>query len=395
MVQRVNAHKIPGFAEELETGRHAEERTFFRHVADTFRGQHDDDHGATMEHPAYALSWETHTLSHMDNCYDVFLDRCRTGLSAYNASMEFLGLARKETRFRTTSLSVAQAQDLQCQCTEPHFKLTSTKLRDSQSYEPKLAKLLAESIVQDAVERVSEHIAYVEEGDAKQWHEIEYRELLNQLRAKFDIKVIKEVEKMHIQLGHPGPDRLAEECIDLGKPKEVSACARQYLCEHCLRRMGPKLFKAATLRFASTFNETVDIDCFFIVFGKKQTKHRILTVMDEFSRYEIDKHMPTESVSELIRLLEEGWIEIFGAPKTLRLDMHGMHMSKEFLEWATKFNIKLSFIPAECHHELGILERNHAVRREQIALYNDKFPEDPFEQVLKITCMQRNRLRGV
>ena len=44
---------------------------------------------------------------------------------------------------------------------------------------------------------------------------------------------------------------------------------------------------------------------------------------------------------------------------------------------------------------LGMLERNHAVRREQIAKYADQRPDDDLETAVRMTCAQRNRLRGV
>eukprot|EP00959_Pyramimonas_sp_CCMP1952_P168464 3520029-Pyramimonas_sp.AAC.1 len=117
--------------------------------------------------------------------------------------------------------------------------------------------------------------------------------------------------------------------------------------------------------------------------------------MDEFSRYEVDVHMLVENVSELIKALSLFWFAIFGPPCKLRLDMHGMHRSVEFKKFTDANHIALYFIPKECHHELGILERNRAVRREQIALYGERYKNDEFGDVLRITCGQRNRLRGV
>ena len=42
-----------------------------------------------------------------------------------------------------------------------------------------------------------------------------------------------------------------------------------------------------------------------------------------------------------------------------------------------------------------MLERNHQVRREQLALYHDKHPRDNLRKSLRITCEARNWLRGV
>ena len=44
---------------------------------------------------------------------------------------------------------------------------------------------------------------------------------------------------------------------------------------------------------------------------------------------------------------------------------------------------------------LGIIERNHAVRRRQMEIYELDFPKDDVKTAMLMTCQQRNRLRGV
>ena len=70
-------------------------------------------------------------------------------------------------------------------------------------------------------------------------------------------------------------------------------------------------------------------------------------------------------------------------------------MSKKFKEWTDSHGIKLDLIPEGAHHMLGLLERNHQVRREQLATYAQTFPEDHLGKALRITAAQRNRLRNV
>jgi len=81
--------------------------------------------------------------------------------------------------------------------------------------------------------------------------------------------------------------------------------------------------------------------------------------------------------------------------KVLRLDMSGSHMSHVFREWAGGQGIRLDMIPKDAHHRLGILERNHQVRREQLEIYHAAHPKDSLRKAVRITCPQRNRLRNV
>jgi hypothetical protein len=51
-------------------------------------------------------------------------------------------------------------------------------------------------------------------------------------------------------------------------------------------------------------------------------------------------------------------------------------------------------LPKDGRHWLGVLERNHAVRREQIGIYEKVFPNDSFGTALRMTNNARNRLRN-
>ncbi len=44
---------------------------------------------------------------------------------------------------------------------------------------------------------------------------------------------------------------------------------------------------------------------------------------------------------------------------------------------------------------LGMLERNHAMRREQRDVYHDHLPNDALKTAVLVTCTQRSRLPGV
>ena len=51
-------------------------------------------------------------------------------------------------------------------------------------------------------------------------------------------------------------------------------------------------------------------------------------------------------------------------------------------------------MPEGAHYRLGALERNHAVRREQIAIFLDKNRDVEPKKAVVITCAARNRLHN-
>ena len=117
--------------------------------------------------------------------------------------------------------------------------------------------------------------------------------------------------------------------------------------------------------------------------------------MDEFSRYEVDMEIKEETADMEIALFESTWSRSFGFPKVLRLDASGPHQGQQFADWASAHGMYMDLIPRGAHHRLGILERNHAVRRRMLEIFHKDMPELDFEQAILVTCHQRNRLSSV
>ena len=163
-----------------------------------------------MEHPSDAESWNTETLQ-LPGTHDALLHRCRTGLTIFDPFGRAVGLAKKPTRFRSTIRHVAEQLDLKCECETPHVSLHGNPLERAQNYEKPLAKLLAKAILKDVQETKR---AFVTEDVEPNKEDVEHKELLAELRGNFDDNVIKSVARMHQQLGHPSPDRLASELAD-------------------------------------------------------------------------------------------------------------------------------------------------------------------------------------
>ena len=100
--------------------------------------------------------------------------------------------------------------------------------------------------------------------------------------------------------------------------------------------------------------------------------------------------MPYLKAAKEIKVLEKRWCSWAGPPKALCLDMPKPHMSNELKKWATAQGIALDFIPKEARHRLGILERPHAVRREQPTLYHQSQPKDCLQHMLTFLCRSQS-----
>ena len=141
------------------------------------------------------------------------------------------------------------------------------------------------------------------------------------------------------------------------------------------------------------FNQVLQTDVYNVKWNDKRV--RIISLMDEFSRFEREKVILRETTEDITRCLEELWFNVFGPPEVLRLDAAGGHSSEAFSDFCSRFGVRLIVVPAGAHFKLGMIERNHAVRRKQITLYERDFPDDDVDHAVDVTCGQRNRLRDV
>ena len=350
----------------------------------------------TLEQPAEAVSWKTETLESMRGYFETVLDRCRTGLKLHTSDKVFV---KKPTRFRTTTRRVAEAMNLPCICTQGHQQMMGhgAALKAMQNYEPKLVKYLGDSIfnaMEEAWKKRGQAELMMMEMVEHSTEEMKYLEQNKELIKIGGPEVLHAVARLHRQLGHPNALKLLVVLKDRKMPEEYLRVARQYRCPTCFAKKEPKAVRVATLRKAPHFNHTVSTDVFEMEFSGK--KRYVLSIVDEFSRYEVDGEIEkTATAEQEISLLETLWMRSFGFPPLLRLDASGPHQSSIFADWASAHGMRLELIPRGAHHRLGILERNHAVRRKQLEIFNQEMPDVDFAKALLATNHARNRLSSI
>eukprot|EP00959_Pyramimonas_sp_CCMP1952_P406790 8526213-Pyramimonas_sp.AAC.1 len=69
-------------------------------------------------------------------------------------------------------------------------------------------------------------------------------------------------------------------------PAEWLQCAKLFQCEVCLSRQRPRAARVAVLPKAKRFNEVANTDVYYVTWKNKERK--ILAMMGEFTRYEVD-----------------------------------------------------------------------------------------------------------
>ncbi|CAK0823245.1 unnamed protein product [Prorocentrum cordatum] len=373
--QHVNEKLSEEHAKEINLTRQREEKTFLKMVRDSFVKQQNGGRHAHVEGPWQGLHWQTKTWQKLPG-YHCRLDQCRLG-AKFEIKGKFMPY-QKPTRLQSTNKEFVHHLNMKCSCTEEHVVLRGKLAQQAQNYPRPMARRMAYLIAYQGMADDIEDINTAEEV-SKDIDAIEYTDVMQELMKHFNVSTIRAVKRAHISLGHPSNAALATAMKHAKAPAEWPQCAKLFQCE--------------VPEQAKRFNEVVNTDVYYVNWKNKERK--ILTMMDEFTRYEVDYPIAKETFKKEVKLFQKLWISWAGRPDTTRMDMAGSHTSRKMHQWMSKHDITLNLIPKGAHHKLGLMERNHAVRREQLSKYHLQFPDDSLKTALRMTASQRNTLRNV
>ena len=354
---------------KLEEKRDEAETSHLELVRSGFKVGAEEDIDSAVEHPDRAASWSTETWSSMENYYDAKCDRCRTGLVYRNRDGQVVGKVKKSTRIRTTSRFLAEEMNLACRCKAgEHVMMVgkSDALKKMQNYEIGFVRRATRGIYKEMeknwIRRETMNILVTEEvqdGDVEMTDEKELQV------AKSNTRVAKQVvAKLHRQLGHPNNDKLMRALRQAKMEESIVQFAKNYKCEVCASMKQKELEKPASLLQASHFNEIIEMDIFHLKWDG--VKRKVFAIIDVYSRFETNAVVSNETLDEELEVIMRQWVSWAGFPKQIRTDSSGAHMSETFQSWCDDNRIKLILVPKEAHHRMGLVERLHAVRRQQL-----------------------------
>ncbi|CAK0834201.1 unnamed protein product [Prorocentrum cordatum] len=268
----------------------------------------------------------------------------------------------KPTRLQSTNREFINHMTLVCACTEDQ----------AQNYPRPMAKKMA---YMTAFQGMADDIndIYTAEGVYRDIGAIEYTDVMQELMKRFNVSTIRAVKRARVSLGHPLNASLAIAMQHAGTPAELIPSARLQYSEICPRRQRPRAIRVAVLPKAKRFNEVVCTNVCYIT--SKMKERKIL----------VDCQILKETFLKEARLWQKLWISWASKPETMRMDTGGSHTSKRMHDWMSKHGIKLDLIPKGAHHKLRLMERNHAVRREQLSKYNLQFSDDSLKTALRIS----------
>ncbi|CAE7480196.1 unnamed protein product [Symbiodinium sp. CCMP2592] len=168
-------------------------------------------------------------------------------------------------------------------------------------------------------------------------------------------EIVQAVAKLHRNTGHVSKRRLARALAVSGAPPVVIRAALELRCEICAEEARPKTRMPASLPRASHFGDRVHGDLFSFKDGAGQTRW-VAHWVDVATRYQACSLLRSKTAQEVGATLAE-WTRIFGAPKTLVVDMGPEFVAESFQDLCDFYDTVLHHIPVEAPWRNGVAER--------------------------------------
>ena len=172
----------------------------------------------------------------------------------------------------------------------------------------------------------------------------------------------KKLYLLHAATGHGSIRHLVDALKRRGASEEVIQAAKEFRCSVCHEKQRVQPRHLASLEPLPPKWYTVSADVGHWHHPGTGEDVQFLLVLDESTRFRTariltkgSKQQP--SATTCLNYLQEGWIQYFGLPRTLRLDPAGAFRSQALEAYCDKHSIFLDLAPAEAHWKIGSIEQ--------------------------------------
>ena len=227
--------------------------------------------------------------------------------------------------------------------------------------------------------------------------------VVNRADRKEEIERIKkQLYLLHTATGHCSTRHLVDALKRRGARPEVIKLAEEFRCSVCVEKKRVMPRHVASLEPLPPKFHTVSADVGHWYHPQKQQHVQFLLVIDEGSRFRVarvvskgQKQQP--SGATCVQYLQEGWSQIFGQPRTLRLDPAGNFRSHAVEQFCDQQGIFLDLVPGEARWKIGVCEQAvqgvKDVMDKLVAAEHELEPEEALATAIR-TFNQRDMIRG-
>ena len=167
---------------------------------------------------------------------------------------------------------------------------------------------------------------------------------------------------LHAATGHCSTQHLVAALKRRNASAEVIKLAEEFKCSICEERKRVMPRHVASLEPLPPKFHTVVTDVGHWYHPGLKEHCQFLVAIDEGSRFRVAKIVskgPKQQPSgaTCVQFLRENWCQIFGNPRTLRLDPAGNFRSQAVQDYCDRHEVFLDMVPGEAHWKIGVCEQ--------------------------------------
>ena len=181
-------------------------------------------------------------------------------------------------------------------------------------------------------------------------------------KKKEEERIKRQLYLLHSATGHCSKEHLLAALKRRNARPEVLKLAAEFRCSICEERQRVQPRHLSSLEPLPPKFHTVSADVGHWVHPETKEQHQFLVIIDEGSRFRIARFVskgPKQQPSgaTCVQYLREGWAQVFGNPRTLRLDPAGSFRSQAVKDFCDRHQVFLDLVPGEAHWKVGVCEQ--------------------------------------
>ena len=176
----------------------------------------------------------------------------------------------------------------------------------------------------------------------------------------FDKKVPPDMaaalRRLHQNLGHPAKEDLVRHLHHAGADRDVIKAAKSLECTTCAMSKRPKSARPAAEPKLLEFGDVVGVDMMH-AYDTDGKKIKLFSMVDHASSYHVVVQVPKQTGAVLEKTFLNHWVQIFGAPKVITLDLE-RGIQDAFGRLADWYHVELRTSAGQAHWQSGFTERH-------------------------------------
>ena len=206
-----------------------------------------------------------------------------------------------------------------------------------------------------------------------------------------------ELRRLHNNLGHPDPQKMAKFLTERGAKPEIIAGARDMCCDTCVETQSrPKKSQPGKIHDDRDFNDLVGADGAYWTNASGKTFH-FMHFIDEATLYHVGG-LSARKVEDQIQTFLNIWVQWAGPCKTLYLDPAGEYVNETWAAMLQGEGIQVSMTAAESHWQNGRAESHGRIVKGMLTRMEKERPietAEEFTQCLRHAFSAKNSLSRV